>query len=110
MLSKPLAALSAGKQQLEIELGRQAVEREQIANRVAVLGPRQAPEGRHFAGLRRRRGGGVELRFEESGGAPVLLVLGPRPVGRHLLAAELADDLLPVLRVGGNRFDARRAR
>ena len=100
MLSKPLAALSAGKQQLEVELGRQVVEREQVADRVAVLGARQAPESRHVAGLRLARGGGVELRLEERRGAQVLLVLGPRTVGRHLLGAQLADDLLPVLGIG----------
>ena len=63
MLSKPLAALSAGSSSSKSSSARQVVEREQVADRVAVLGPRQAPESRHLAGLRLRRGGGVELRL-----------------------------------------------
>ena len=49
------ARVVGGQQQLEVELGRQVVEREQVADRVAVLGAREAPEHRHVAGLRLRR-------------------------------------------------------
>ena len=62
MLSKPLAALSAGSSSSKSSSAGKSVEREQVADRVAVLGARQAPERRHVAGLRLRRGGGVELR------------------------------------------------
>ena len=53
-----------GQQQLEIELARQVVEREQVADGVAVLGARQPPERRHLAGVRPRRRGLVERAFE----------------------------------------------
>ena len=90
------------QQQLEIELGRQVVEREQVADRVAVLGARQTPERRHVAGLRLAGRRGVELRFEEGRGAHVVRVLGSRTLGRHRFRAQLADDLLPVLGSGGD--------
>ena len=98
------------QQQLEIELGRQVVEREQVADRMAVLGAREAPERGHGAGLRLRRGGGVELRFEERGRAHISGVLGPRALGRHRLRAQLAHDLFPMLGVGRDGLDRRPAR
>ena len=95
-----------GQQQLEIELARQVVEREQVADRVAVLGARQPPERRHA-----RRGCGcaaaavVERAFEISRCAQIRGTIGARIIGRHRLCAQLADDLFPMLRRCGDLFD-----
>ena len=58
MLSKPYASLSFGRNALGVD-----VEREQVADRVAVLGAVQAMQ-RLAAGVRVRGGGSVELLLE----------------------------------------------
>ena len=87
-------ALVVGRQQLPaVDL-----QREQIADRVGVLGAVEAVD-RLGARVRIRPRGRVDLVFHPVDEPDVGRVVGPRaPRGRHLAGAELADDLLPGLR------------
>ena len=78
------------------------VQRQQIADRVAVLGAVQAMD-RRPAGIRIVGGGAVEGRFQRGGGRVVGAGVRPRPARRgHGPRAQLAHDLLPGLDFPGN--------
>jgi hypothetical protein len=63
ILSNPLLVIRR-QQQVEIGVLRQIVEREQVADRVLVLGARKAMEERQSAGVRVRGGHTIERAFE----------------------------------------------
>ena len=91
MLSKP----SADGVRRQRARDRACVEREQIMNRVGVLRAVQACE-RLRAGVRRARGGRVEVVLESCGHAVEHAALGTRlALGRHQARAQLADDGFP---------------
>ena len=85
------------------------VQGEQIADRVAVLGPAQAMEGLRPAGVRFGRRRGVELAFDPGAEAVVGLPVGTRAgPGRHGAGAQLADHLLPCLGMRRDVADVQR--
>ena len=82
------------------QLGDLDVEVQQVADRVAVLGAVQAVERLRAAGVRVRRGGGVELALEPARERQARLGRRARLAdGRHHAGAQLADDLFPLGRV-----------
>ena len=84
------------------------VERQEVADRVLVFGARETAEQRHVARVRLRRGCFVEPALEERRRFHVVVVRRPRIVRRHRLRAQLADDLLPLLRVRADAAEALR--
>ena len=92
-----------GQQQLEVHLRGQVLECEQVADGIAVLGPRQPVQLRQRAGVRRGRGGTVELALEPGKQLRVGRRLRARLAGRrHVRAPELVRDLFPDLGVGAD--------
>ena len=84
------------------------VERKQVTDGVRVLRPIQ-PVDRLDAGVRRRRGGAVELRLQPPRERGVGRLIGPGTrAWWHLARAELAHDLFPHFRIPADVFDLER--
>ncbi len=91
MLSKPSAEASGGS----VPAIARASNASRVLNRVGVLRAVQ-PRERLRAGVRRARGGRVELALESCGHAVEHAALGTRlAFGRHQARAQLADDGFP---------------
>ncbi len=85
------------------------VEREQIADRVLVLGAVQPSQGRRPPRMRPRRRRSIQRRHECGNGGLILRLARPWPAdGRHLPRGELAYHLFPDHRVGVDRVGADR--
>ena len=99
---EPVARLVGRQQRPLVDLQRQ-----QVANRVAVLDTVQAVDGR-AARIRVGRRGGVEGGLNDVGGVVVGLGVRPRAARRrHRPAPQLAHDLLPGLDLAGDAADPR---
>ena len=97
-LSNPSARIVRGQQ-----LGNVDIEREQVANRVPILGAAQAAQAVDAARMRIAERGPVELRLQPGHQAVPRRRLRPRPTGgRHHAGAQLAEDLLPELGIGAH--------
>ena len=76
------------------------LDREEIADGVLVFGARQPAKRGGAAGIWMRRGGAIERRLEGRDHRGVGRLVGPLlATRRHLAGAELADDLLPHVRM-----------
>ena len=85
------------------EIVRVDLHRQQVADGVAVLGAVQAVEGRRPARIAGGLPGPVELALEPGQERLELRFVRPRPAGRrHDPAAQLADHLLPPVRVAAH--------
>jgi hypothetical protein len=79
------------------------VERQEVAHRVLVLGPRQPPDRGCPAGIGMRRGRAVERRLQGRHHGVVGAVVWPFLAHRrHLTGAKLPDDFLPHVRMPGH--------
>ena len=88
------------KQRGEVHLLRKRIEREQIANRVLILGTAQPMQQRQRPGIRLRACRAIELGFEERRNGFIRRLIWSRRVDRwHRRGSQLPDDLLPKLRV-----------
>ena len=78
------------------------IEREQIADRVGVLGAVH-PVRRETARIRMRAGGSIECRLERSGKTVITRrVRSPHTGRRHRTGPKLSDDFFPNVAVLGN--------
>ena len=69
---------------------------QQVANRVAVLGAIQSPEGLGAAGVKLGRGSLVELRFKGGDERNVGALVGAgNSGGRHIAGAQAANHFFP---------------
>jgi hypothetical protein len=85
-----------------IKLGDVDLDREQIAHGVAVFGPVQPVEGHGSSGLGIHAGGRIELGLGPADQRIAVVDVEHGRIGRrHHAGAELADQLLPGLGVGG---------
>ena len=97
---EPVAGIVRGKVAVGAKLDRQ-----QIPNRVGVLGAVEPP-GRDASGVGLHRGVGAhELRVEELDGSCDLLVGTQHVLGRHLPRLQLGQDELPAIAVARQRLD-----
>ena len=88
------------QQRGEVHLLRKRIEREQIANRVLILGTAQPMEQRQRTGIRLRDCRAIELGLEERRNGLVRRLIGPWRVDRrHRRGSQLPDNLLPKLGV-----------
>ena len=92
---EPVAGRIARQQRRGVD-----VERKQIANRVAVFGAVQPAERIGAAGIWRGNGHGVQRGFQRGQRGRMRRFVGPPgALGRHLPRTQLADDLLPRVRM-----------
>jgi hypothetical protein len=103
-LSKPWLASSIGQQ-----LGDVHVQRQDVADGIAVLGAIQAADWIDAARRRIERGGAVQRRFERRNQPVKRGVVGARRTGRrHGSRSKLADDMFPEPGVAGRVRRVRR--
>ena len=98
------ADVVGGQQVVDAHFLRQVAEREQIADRVAILGAAEPMRERQLADLRARGRRAIEHRLDGRRHGVVGGLVGPRRARRrHGRRAQLLDDLLPAVRVLGRR-------
>jgi hypothetical protein len=80
------------------QCGNVYVEREQIADRVGILGAIETSQNRTTGRARART---IKLAFEPRDETVIRLLIGPtNPMRRHRTHAQLANDVLPRLGIG----------
>ena len=95
---EPVAGIVCRQERRDVD-----VDRQEVANRVAILGACQPPDGRRPAGIGMRSRRPIERAFEVGDDGLVRGVVRPGFAHRrHLPRPQLADDLLPDRGMCGN--------